>query len=577
MVVGAVLLQKQADDSYRPIAYGSRSLTDVEQKYGHIEKEGLAIVFGCEHFHMYLYGRSFELETDHRPLEHIYKPKIQNKPTSARLERWRIRLQEYDFNVVYRPGISNLADPLSRLPKDANTRNRRSNMEACADRYVCYMTQFQTPKAMKLEEIQKATLEDPELKQIKQCLQNNQLHKLPKAYRLISNELCITTQDILLRGDRIVLPTKLRQQAISLAHEDHAGMVRCKQRLRSKLWWPEMDKQVEERIRCCHPCQLISSSPRPEPMKPTDLPEKPWTKLAIDVCGPFPTGEQVVVLTDYYSRWPEVKILQSVTSENILKWLLSVFATHGFPDEIKSDNASYFVSNEFKSTLASWGIEHKTVTEYWPQANGQVERFNQVLEKHILTARAEGKNWKLTIPVMLLNYRNTPHRMTGRTPSSMLMNREIKTKLPSIASQSTAETQVRKTDKEEKEKSKEYTDSKRKAKPRNLKVGDKVLVTQKHKNKFSTKFLPNPMEIIQVNGTQIVLKDKDGVQHRRNSSHVKLYQEEPDPEEDIQSDHKRNGETENRAEDPEVIQPADERNPPRRSERKRNPPDYLRL
>ena len=134
--VGAVLLQQQADDSYRPIAYRSRSLTEVERKYSHIEKEALAIVYGCKHFHMYLYGRSFELETDHRPLEHIYKAKPQSKPTSARLERWRIRLQEYDFNVVYRPGTSNLADPLSRLPKDAQPGDRRSNMEACADRYV---------------------------------------------------------------------------------------------------------------------------------------------------------------------------------------------------------------------------------------------------------------------------------------------------------------------------------------------------------------------------------------------------------------------------------------------------------
>ena len=368
--IGAVLLQKQADDSYRPIAYGSRSLTDVEQKYGHIEKEALAIVYGCEHFHMYLYGRRFELETDHRPLEHIYKAKPQNKLTSARLERWRIRLQEYDFNVIYRSGTSNLADPLSRLPKNAKPGNRKSNMEACADRYVHYMTKAQTPRAMQLEEIQKATLEDPELKTVKQCLQNNKLHQLPRSFRLISHDLCIKDQEILLQGDRIVLPNKLRQQAINLAHEDHTGMVRCKQRLRSKLWWPEMDKQLEEKIRCCHSCQLVGHSPRPEPVKPTSLPKEPWSKLAIDVCGPFPTGEQVVVLTDYYSRWPEIKVLQSVTSRNILNWLLTVFATHGFPTEIKSDNASYFVSAEFKDTLASWGIEHTTVTEYWPQANG---------------------------------------------------------------------------------------------------------------------------------------------------------------------------------------------------------------
>ena len=213
---------------------------------------------------MYLYGRRFELETDHRPLEHIYKAKPQNKLTSARLERWRIRLQEYDFNVIYRPGTSNL---------NAKSGNSRRNMEACADRYVHYMTKTQTPRAMQLEEIQKATLEDPELKKVKHCLQNNKLHQLPRPFRLISHELCIMDQEILLWGDRIVLPNKLRQ-AINLAHEDHVGMVRGKQRLRSKLWWPEMDKQLEEKIRCCHPCQLVGHSPRPEPVKPTSLPKE---------------------------------------------------------------------------------------------------------------------------------------------------------------------------------------------------------------------------------------------------------------------------------------------------------------
>ncbi|CAB4026142.1 Transposon Tf2-9 poly [Paramuricea clavata] len=276
-------------------------------------------------------------------------------------------------------------------------------------------------------------------------------------------------------------------------------------------------------------------------------------------------AEQVVVLTDYYSRWPEVKILKSVTSKNILDWLLSVFATHGFPDEIKSDNASYFVSTEFKDTLTSWGIEHKTVTEYWPQANGQVERFNQVLEKHILTAQAEGKEWKPTIPIMLLHYRNTPHRMTGRTPSSLLMNREVKTKLPSFEQQTNDETETRKKDEEEKEKSKKYTDKKRKASPRNL------------------EFHPDPMVITKINGTQIVLKDKNGTQHRRNSSHVKLYQQIPDPEEEIQSARKHDRQTEIREENTEATQTETNQSTTEaeivllRSTRNRKQPDYLKV
>ena len=206
---------------------------------------------------------------------------------------------------------------------------------------------------------------------------------MSKSYRSIADELSITDQSILLRGSRIVLPANLPERAIVLTHEDHAGMTRCKQHLRAKLWWPYMDKEIENHIKSCHPCQTTARTQRPEPMQPTQLLDHPWLKLVLDICGPFPTGEHVTVLTDYYSRWPSVKIFKSVTSTSLLNWLKAVFAEHGYPDEIKTDNAWYFTSAQFKETLAPWGVTDKTVTEYWPQANGQVEWFTEVLEKHI--------------------------------------------------------------------------------------------------------------------------------------------------------------------------------------------------
>ena len=72
------------------MAVGSRCGPPPERKYSHIEEELFAIVYGCQYFHVYLYGRSFELETDYRRLEVIYKAKPQSNPTSASLERWRI-------------------------------------------------------------------------------------------------------------------------------------------------------------------------------------------------------------------------------------------------------------------------------------------------------------------------------------------------------------------------------------------------------------------------------------------------------------------------------------------------------
>ena len=228
-------------------------------------------------------------------------------------------------------------------------------MESCADRYVNHLTTHLAPRAMSVEEIQQASLEDPELRPVRELLSSNQIYKMSKPYRSIADELCITDQSIILRGSRIVLPANLRERAIVLAHEDHTGMTRCKQRLRAKLWWPYMDKEIENHIKSCHPCQTTARPQRPEPMQPTQLSNHPWIKLALDICGPFPTEEHVAVLTDYYSRWPSVKIFKSATSTSLLNWLEAVFAEHGYPEEIKTDNASYFTSAKLKKNPCIMG------------------------------------------------------------------------------------------------------------------------------------------------------------------------------------------------------------------------------
>ena len=107
------------------MSYASRNLSEVERRYAQTEKEALALVWACERFHIYVYGREFQLETDHKPLECIFGKT--SKP-SARIERWVLRLQCFNFKVVYRPGKTNIADALSRL-NQANPKDLSSEIE----------------------------------------------------------------------------------------------------------------------------------------------------------------------------------------------------------------------------------------------------------------------------------------------------------------------------------------------------------------------------------------------------------------------------------------------------------------
>ena len=120
----------------------------------------------------------------------------------------------------------------------------------------------------------------------------------------VKDELLIIGQ-IVMRGNRIILPEKLWEHVFKLAHEGHQGKVRTKSRLREKVWWPNIDKQVESFIKTCYPCQLVARQPRPEPMISTQLPEGPWVDIAIDLLE-IPGGNHLLVVIDYFSRWSEV-------------------------------------------------------------------------------------------------------------------------------------------------------------------------------------------------------------------------------------------------------------------------------
>jgi len=284
--LGAVLVQKQGDE-WVAVSYASRSLTDCERRYSQTEKEALAVVWGCEKFHHYILGSTFELITDHKPLETIYGPR--SRP-SARIERWVLRLQPYCFRVLYAPGRQNIADALSRLTAAKEGKPVHNHG---AEEYVHFVSQSAVPNALTMEELEAESLKDEELIHLRECLQTEQYHKCDRNYRLVVQELCIAGT-LILRGTRIIISVKLRPRVLALAHEGHLGIVATKQRLRSNVWWPGMDAEVERHCRACHGCQLVAKADAPEPIRSTPLPPCPWQDLAVDLMGPLPLGHSLL-------------------------------------------------------------------------------------------------------------------------------------------------------------------------------------------------------------------------------------------------------------------------------------------
>ncbi|GBP88987.1 Retrovirus-related Pol polyprotein from transposon 297 [Eumeta japonica] len=202
VALGGVLVQTNSEGDPRIIAYGHKTLTDCERRYCQTEKEALALVWAVEHFHIFLYGKKFELITDHKPLEVIFGTK--SKPC-ARIERWVMRLQSYDHKVVYQPGKTNIADSLSRLSKDAE----KSPIQL-KDNHICQIVDFARPRAVSLKEIIESSMNDQEILNVKEGLYSNIWKDDVKLYKIFQNELCFH-EGILLRGTRIVIPSELEK------------------------------------------------------------------------------------------------------------------------------------------------------------------------------------------------------------------------------------------------------------------------------------------------------------------------------------------------------------------------------
>lgn len=451
--LGAVIFQ-----GGKPVAYASKSLTTAEYAYAQIEKELLAIVFACKKFHSYIYGRTdVVIETDHLPLVRIIEKPLHQVP--LRLQRMRMTLQQYSFKLVGKSGKDiPVADALSRaFLKDTYPNLMEDHFFSQV--YAVEVRGTQAFSTRRQEQLAAETGKDVQLQQVIRAIQegwSRETYPMIKHYYQVRDELSVI-DGIVFKGDRVVIPSSMRKEMLDIIHETHQGLVRSKQLARDIMFWPGMNSCITDVVNNCIACQNARREQQREPLLPSEVPTGPWKVLAADLLHCVDSNFLVVI--DYYSEFMEVEELKENTlSSTVIERLAKMFAVHGIPEKLITDNAPQFSSFRFQEFAVHWNFKHITTSPHHHQANGMVERANQTIRR--IFEKVQGDRTKAYF--CLLHFRNTPKATEAGSPVQRLFGRRTRTKLPVSEKLLKPQTQdpstVRKVIEQNRGKAKEYYD-----------------------------------------------------------------------------------------------------------------------
>ena len=258
--LGAVLMQRALpSEPWLPVQFASRSLNSAEKNYSQLEKEALSVIFGIDKFCKFLLGAKFKIFNDHKPLHSLFsKFKAIPNSCSARVLRWALKLSQYDYEFVFSRGVDNVqSDCLSRLPLP--------HFPAESEPYeLVFLVNSVHKELISYETVKQHSNLDPSF----QLLQRYIKHGCPQKIvdPVLSPIKCSISRMTLFKGcilfqDRVFIPPSLRSTILAKFHENHPGIVAMKCLARELIWYPGLDKDIEQVVRNCQICQSVRPKP----------------------------------------------------------------------------------------------------------------------------------------------------------------------------------------------------------------------------------------------------------------------------------------------------------------------------
>ena len=359
-------LSQLVDDVEQPIAFISKSLTEIQLRWSTIQKEAYAIFFCCTKLDTLLRDRKFTIMTDHANLTFL------NNDSNPMVVRWSIALQELTYKIKFIPGVENtVADALSRL---------------CPN--------LTLPQPHGTQTVTTETLS------------------------------AITEMEPLSDRERTAIISCHNERA------GHGGVERTIRLLLLKNHrWPYMRQAVREFIRECPCCQKMSAikiaiHTTPFVTSSYDAMEV----INIDFVGPFPDKKYILVMIDTFTRWTELYHCIDATAKAAAESLLQHFGRFGCPRAIRSDRGPHFANETIEQFLQMTGVGHNLTLAYSSQENAKVERVNKEVNRHLRAFVFETcsiDEYQRGIPFVQRIINSAPNHKTGITPAQLLFGNMI--------------------------------------------------------------------------------------------------------------------------------------------------------